>query len=130
MKIQDILEKLRANVWEMSVKTEFNFEPVRMDYKSQELYSKVLVDNIAPYYFAVIKESKYCEGLDELRDKYRASLEYQSFAYSVKDYSIRKANLLNGVVRNFSDYKSAVKWLRAQLKDNFAFTLRESTEDV
>lgn len=126
MKINSLLKKLNSTLWEMSVKTEFKFEFAKMNYKTTELYSRILVDNIAPYYFAVVKEAKYCDGLDELQDKYRASLEYQPFAYSVKDYSASKAKVLNGVTRNFADYKVAVKWLRDQLKQNFEYTLKEA----
>lgn len=123
-KIETILEEMNKVLWELNVKTEFNFEPIRMNYKAQELYKQVLVDNLAPYYFTVIKESKYAEGLDELKDKYRASIEYQSFAYNVKDYDLNKAQVLNGIVKHFADYRTATRWLRDRLKENFVFTFK------
>ena len=124
MKIQEILKRLGNSLWEMTMKTEFGFQNAKMDYKDKELYTKILVDNIAPYYFAVIKEFKYHDDLDDMQDKYRASLEYQSFAYGAKDYNPKKAKVLNGAVRHFSDFNLATKWLKLALKEYFAYTLK------
>lgn len=110
------------------MRIDFNFEEAKLDYKDMELYNRVLVDNIAPYYFVVIRESKYHQGLNMLNDIYRASIEYQSFTYSNKDFNIKKSENLNGIVRNFVDFKSAKKWLRDKVKENFTFSLREEID--
>lgn len=121
MNLKNILEVLRQTVWEMSVRTEFNFEPVKMDYKAKELYTRVLVDNIAPYYFVVIRESKYYGDLDKISDRYRASIEFQPLAYSIKDYSLNKSREYSGLVRSFSDFKKASLWLKKCIKEYFEF---------
>ena len=123
MSIQ-LLERPEEGFRKTTVKTEFNFQDAKMDYKDKELYTKIYVDNIAPYYFAVIKESKYYGDLDSLHDKYRASLEYQSFAYSAKDYNPKKAKVLNGAVKHFSEFSLATKWLKNALKEYFSYTLK------
>lgn len=105
------------------MKLELKLESVNIDYKAKELYNRVVVDNIAPYYFVVIKESKYCNGLEDLKDKYRASIEYQSFAYKTSDYNLHKAQVLNGLVKHFSDYKTATRWLKDKIKENFTMAL-------
>lgn len=121
MNLKNILEVLKQTIWEMSVRTEFRFEPAKMDYKAKELYSRVLVDNIAPYYFVVIRESKYQDDLDKLSDKYRASIEFQPMAYSIKDYNINKAQVYSGLVHHFSEFKAASSWLKKCLKEYFEF---------
>ena len=123
MSIQ-LLERPEEGFRKTTVKTEFNFQDAKMDYKDKELYTKIYVDNIAPYYFAVIKESKYYGDLDSLHDKYRASLEYQSFAYNAKDYNPKKAKVLNGAVKHFSEFGLATKWLKNALKEYFSYTLK------
>ena len=121
MKLEDILETLKQTIWEMSVRAEFSFEPVRMNYKAQELYSRVVVDNIAPYYFVVIRESKYHDDLDHMSDKYRASIEFQPMAYSAKDFNLNRAEVYGGLVRHFSEFKQASSWLKKCLKEYFEF---------
>lgn len=107
------------------MKISFTLKPIAIDYKAKELYNKVLVDSIAPYYFIVIKESKYCNKLEHLQDKYRASIEYQSFAYGIKDYNLNKAQVLRGLVQHFSDYKLATKWLRNKVEENFTYNINQ-----
>ena len=128
MDIDILLEEIEQILGEIQVRTDFKFEEIKLDYKEKELYTRVLVDNIAPYYFAVIRESKYDKGLDNLNDSYRASIEYQSFAYKNSDYSTKKADVLTGLVRNFVDLKSATRWLRDKVKENFVFTLKEERD--
>lgn len=121
MNLRNILKAMKQTIWEMSVRTEFKFEEAKMDYKAKELYSKVLVDNIAPYYFVVIRESKYYGDVDELKDRYRASIEYQSGAYKAKDYSLNKAKVFSGLVRHFGELKPATAWLKECLSEYFQF---------
>lgn len=113
---------IEAEIEEMSVKTSFDFKPIYMDRKSQELYSNYFVDFITPNFFAVMKETKYRD--EDSADKFKCSIEFQKGAMSIRDYNPRKAEVFRGMQRTLADMRSANKWLANQIKENFGFVLK------
>lgn len=100
-----------------SVDIDFEFKNIKLSLKQQELYNQIIVDCIAPYWYIVVKESKYCNDLEKLSDKYRVSIERQSLAYNLDDYNSSKA--IEIIVKNFSSMDLIYKWLRYYIRKNF-----------
>lgn len=111
------------NLGEMSMRTVFDFKPIYMDRKTQELYRNVFIDFIAPSFFAVVKETKYRN--EESADKFKYSIEFIPGAMERGDYNPRKSEVFRGLQGTFIDMRTGNRWLTDKIKATFGLTLKD-----